>query len=172
MTGFSLSNGVSFATVIVATPSNSTVTSTYCYNSTGCDLHVRNLPVTGTYTISVTPFGMGAMTLTPTLSLDATGTLASGVASTITLPALGQSATLNFTLSSLHTVVLQIASITTTPVNQSLVTTVYNASGSQVGSNSTSTGATLTMANLAAGTYSVVVTPSAPVTSSFQLSYQ
>ena len=170
LSGFSLSNGVSYATVIVATPSNSTVTSANCSNSTGCDLHLRNLPVTGTYTVSVTPSGMGAMTFTPTLSLDATATLSPGTATTVNLLTLGQSATLTFTLTSQQTVALNISSIATTPANQYLTATVYNASNTNLTSTSPNTSSTLNLVNYAAGTYTVVVTTSgAPLTGSFQM---
>jgi hypothetical protein len=119
----------------------------------------------------VYPAGAAAMSFTSTLSADVTGTLSSGVPLTVNLAAVGQAATLTFTTPATQTVVLTMSSVSVTP-SAWLATYVYDSSNTLVGSGSTGSSLTTTLANLAAGTYSVVITPNSPVVGSFQVKYQ
>jgi hypothetical protein len=157
----------------INSPSGSYFNSATCYTSaSGCEIHLRNLPTTGTYTLIAEP-SYQMTSFTARLSADVTGTLSSGEPLNVNLASSGQSATLGFTLSSAQTVAVNLGSIAVTPAGTSLTLSVYNSSNAQVGTPvSTSTGATVNVTNLAAGTYSVLVTPAIPVTGSLQVGYQ
>ena len=160
ITGLSFSpSSVTYVSIQLYGPSNQYLTSTNCYASSGgCELHLRSLPQTGIYTLSVAPSGQATMNLTVTLSADLTGTLTSGNALTLDFPAPGQSATLNFTLSSAQTVALNLGALSLSPSSTTVYAYVYNSSGAQVASQGSSSGETINLPNLAAGTYTVVIT--------------
>jgi len=175
MTNFSLTptSASTMATVLFYQPNGVNLTYGNCLNNQGrCEFHLRNLPQTGTYTIIVQPGGQAAMSFVATLSQDVTGSLAPGTPSTINLPAMGQSASLTFSLSSQQTVAVNLASISTSPANSTVYLYVYNSSGAVVTNQGTTTGVTLNLPNLAAGTYTVVVTPAYPATGSMQVTLE
>jgi hypothetical protein len=133
---------------------------------------LRNLPQTGTYTLVMDPVGQQTMSFNVAASQAVTGTLTAGTPQSVTLSQPGRYAVLSFTATAGETVALTFGSITTSPASQSVSVTVYNSSGTQVtGANST-TGTTLNMTNLSAGTYTVVVIPNYAATASLQVSYQ
>ncbi len=160
ITGLSFSpSSVTYVSIQLYGPSNQYLTSTNCYASSGsCELHLQSIPQTGIYTLSVAPSGQATMNLTVTLSADLTGTLTSGNALTLDFPAPGQSATLKFTLSSAQTVALNLGALSLSPSSTTVYAYVYNSSGAQVASQGSSSGETINLPNLAAGTYTVVIT--------------
>jgi trimeric autotransporter adhesin len=169
LTGFSLTpSSVTTAYVSVTGPSSYS-TSAYCYGSTGsCELPLRNLPAAGTYTATVTPEGAATMTFTATLSADVTGTLTAGTAQSVPLAAMGQAAWLSFTATAGQTFALYVSGITSTPANTSYAVTVYNSAGTSVASGSGTTGTTLNLPSLAAGTYNVLIASATPSTATMQ----
>jgi RNase P/RNase MRP subunit p29 len=178
LTGLTLtpsSQGTS-ALVYVYEPNGTTLlTDGYCYTtnpSAGCQFSMTNLPVTGTYTIKVMPGTQQTMSFNLTASQDVSGTLALNTPQAVTLAATGQNAWFTFSITSAQTVTVTTSGINAVPANTSYSVTVYNSSGSSVGSTSTTTGNTLTLTNLAAGTYNILINPQYPATASLQLSYQ
>ena len=160
------------ALVYVYEPSGTQLTYVACYTSNpGCELSLANLPVTGTYTIKIVPGTLQTMSFSLTPSQDATGTLVLNTPQTVTLGATGQNAWYTFTIASAQTVPVTTSGITATPVSTSYTVTVYNSSGTSVGSTTTSSGNTLTLTSLPAGTYNVLISPQYPATAGLQLSY-
>jgi hypothetical protein len=137
----------------------------------GCELHLTNLPAAGTYTVTLAPSGQATMGFVATLSQDQIGTLSSGAAFAVNLATVGQSATLTFALASQQSVAIELGAISTNPVSTTLYAYVYNSSGTQVVSGSAVSGTALNLQNLAAGTYTVAVTPLYPVTGSAQVTF-
>ena len=80
----------------------------------------------------------------------------------------GQSATLKFT-SGGGNAEIYLKSISTSPPGSSVTVAVYNSSGMLVSSTSGTANATLTLSGLAAGTYTVVLTPPSSGTASLQV---
>jgi hypothetical protein len=130
LTGLSLTpSSISSATVTVKKPDGTSLPSTSCSAANvGCELHLANLPQTGSYTVIVAPGGQATMNFAATLSTDVTGTLSSGTAFNVGLAYVGQSATLSFTQPSQQTMALDLGSISTTPANATLNVYVYNSS--------------------------------------------
>jgi hypothetical protein len=165
-------SSVTYVTATVYQPSGAQLTYFFCYTSNpGCEQHLRNLPATGTYTITVTS-GQATMSFAGTLATDIAATLLASTPQSVSLAAMGQSATAQFTTTATGNRTVTLASVAISP-STTLGITVYNSSGSSVGSTSIGTaGGNLSLSSLAAGTYSVVVVPNYPATASFQLSYQ
>jgi YD repeat-containing protein len=162
----------SYAYLYVDKPDGSSfISGTICYKSNipGCQLSLRNLPVTGNYGVRVVPGGTATMSFNITLSQDASGTLIPGTTQNLNLSSPGQNALLNFTATAGQTVALNLGSIVTTPANTSVYTYVYNAGGTQIGSMSGTTNTTLNLTNLAAGTYSVLIVPLNAATATAQV---
>jgi YD repeat-containing protein len=168
------SNGAP-AYLYVYTPSGTQLGNvTYCYVTnpgSGCQVSLTNLPQSGTYTVQLIPPGQQQMSFTITQSLDPTATLSSGTPTSVNLGTVGEGEILSFTTTASETVTLTVSDVTTTPANTSMFIYVYNSAWSEVTGASTSTGTTLTMTNLAAGTYEVVIYPQYPATSSMQVVY-
>jgi hypothetical protein len=104
-----------------------------------------------------------------TLSQDATATLTSGTPQSVTLSAPGENALDTFTLTSEESVTVNVSSIVSTPANTTVTATVYNASGTSVGSGSGTTSFTISLPNLAAGTYKVLTVPEFGATATMQV---
>jgi hypothetical protein len=170
LTNFTINPSSSgYALLYVYEPSGAELNYYYCYSSQGsCEIHLTNLPQTGTYTIAVAP-GQATMNFTATFTRDATGTLTIGSRLSLSLPATGQSATLTFTLASAQTVGVGLTSLALSPAGTYLYAYVYNSSGTSVGNISTTSGSTVNLPNLAAGTYTVSISPQYPVTGSLQV---
>lgn len=100
--------------------------------------------------------------ITPT-ALDLNG------AQTLDIGAAGQNAVLSFSAAAGQSVTLNFGSITTTPANSAVTVSVYNAGGALVASTTGSGSATLTLSDLGAGTYTVIVVPQNAATGSLQL---
>jgi hypothetical protein len=138
----------------------------------GCTLVLRNLPATGTYTLLMNPYGQAQMSFKVLVSQAVTGTLKAGTPQSVNLSVPGQYALMTFTATAGQTVALSYNSVTTTPANQYLDVTAYDPNGNEVLSSSSATGATLNLTNLAAGTYTVMVSTSYAGTASTKVSIQ
>ena len=173
LTGLTLSPpSVSSATLYVYAPNGQYITSTSCYSSyEGCETHLRDLPQTGTYSITVSPGGQATMSFTATLSQDVSASLSPGTPLDVALAADGQSATIAFATTTVQSWTLTISSIATSPP-ETLSVYVYNASDGVIKNGSATSQASFPLSSLAAGAYTVVVYPNEPVTGTFQLSLQ
>jgi trimeric autotransporter adhesin len=165
--------GGSYARIGVYDPNGTYVTGTTCFQPS-CELALTNLGIAGTYSVAVTqqPGMQGVLSLTATLSVDASGSLTQGTAFNVNLPTLGESALLTFTATANQSVTLTVSSIVTTPPSTTEYITVYNAAGTAIASGSGTTSASIPLSNLAAGQYSVLITPASPATGSMQVKYQ
>ncbi|HUB90182.1 MAG TPA: pre-peptidase C-terminal domain-containing protein [Dyella sp.] len=166
--------------VYVYSPTATTITASNSYTNfsttSSSVINLSNLPASGTYTVLVftTGFpGSGQLTLVP----GATGTLpSSGTAQSYATAAAGQDAYLTFTATAGANLELTLDNLRVS-AGTAVAVNVYNASGTNIGSVDCSTsypGATERMGlwNLAAGTYSVVVSPVSGGTMSFNAMVQ
>jgi hypothetical protein len=138
----------------------------------GCQLSLRNLPVSGNYVFRVVPNGQATMSFKTTLSQNVSGALSLGVPMNVNLAVPGQNALLTFTATAGQTVAFNMNSIVTTPAGKTVYAYVYNASGTMVGSLGSSANGTSNLTNLAAGTYSVLIAPQFAVTATLQVRLQ
>ncbi|HWZ63577.1 MAG TPA: IPT/TIG domain-containing protein [Steroidobacteraceae bacterium] len=144
--------------------------------SLGCELYVANLPVTDTYNVTIVPSSSPLDTMSFSVAEPApvTGTLALSTPTNESLSVVGQIANLSFTTTATETVTVSIGSIATTPSGNSITAFVYNSSGTNVGPYYGSSGSatqpiTITLTNLPAGTYSLVIYPQLPTTETMQV---
>jgi len=84
---------------------------------------------------------------------------------------IGQGALLTFTTTATQTVIVHLSGLATVPSGNGVYFTVTNSAGTTLATTTTSSAANLTLTNLAAGTYKVLIYPGAAVTSSMQVSY-
>jgi YD repeat-containing protein len=138
---------------------------------TGCNLAMSPLPQTGTYKVNFGPVGAQTMSFTITASQWVTGTLAPSTPQTVSMSTLGQGALLTFTTTATQTVTVHLSGLATVPSGNGVYFTVTNSAGTTLATTTTSSAANLTLTNLAAGTYKVLIYPGAAVTSSMQVSY-
>jgi trimeric autotransporter adhesin len=146
------------------------------YNNGGCNLDLVNVAVAGTYSVVIVPPTVAtSASFTLALSAPVAGALtidsASGTAVALTRP--GQNARYTFTATAGQNLGVGVSDLVITPntVTQALLT-AYRADGSLYNSatcNLSQTGCTLNMNNLAAGTYSVLVSLTQGATGSFKL---
>lgn len=124
----------------------------------GCQLELRNLPLTGTYTITASTYLVNdlQMSFKLTISEHITGTLALDTPYPLSL-APGQHAWLSFTATQGQTVAVNANSFATTPAGKAVSIAVYNSSGAALGSSSNSVNPIVNLPDLAAGTYRVLV---------------
>lgn len=172
LTNLVLTPGSSSNLSLVVTNPNGTwlLNATCSPTAQGCELTLPLLPQTGTYTVTVAPPSSSAMSFKATVPPVVTGALTAGTPVTVQWSTPGQAASFNFTLPTQQTVAVNFGSITTTPANTSVNMTLYDSNGNQVGQPvSSATNGTLNFANLAAGTYKVLITPAAPATGSLQV---
>ena len=108
------------------------------------------------------------MTFAATLTADVTATLTASTPQSLPLVAMGQAAWLTFTATAGQTLALNLSGISSTPANATYSVTVYNAAGTSVATGSETTGTTLNLPNLAAGTYNAWISPVYPATTSMQ----
>jgi hypothetical protein len=143
-----------------------------CYaGAIGCNLAMSPLPQTGTYAVQLLPQGAQTMSFTTTGSQWVTGTLVPSTPQTVSMNTLGQGALLTFTTTTTQTVTVHLSGLATVPSGNGVYFTITNSAGSNLASTTTSSSANLTLTNLAAGTYKVLIYPGAAVTSSMQVSY-
>ena len=133
---------------------------------------LSKLPQTGTYLVYLVNPNSPAITGGAlTLSSDRTGTLTAGTASTLNLRS-GQNGRLTFVgTAGSHSLIVGIP--TTVPAGQSVAVTVLDAGNNTVASGSYSTtGGTLALGTLSAGTYTVLVDTSYGAVTTVALTYQ
>jgi YD repeat-containing protein len=136
----------------------------------GCDLTMTNLPQSGTYTVKVVPPGQQTMTFTLGLSQDAGGALPPSTTPTnLSLPITGENGLYSFTATAGQSFALYVGSISTTPANQAVTATIYNSTGTVIGSGSGTANLTINLLGLAAGTYSAVIVPAYGATATMQV---
>ena len=156
-----------YATFQFLKPNGTSLTTMYCYVSNGgCGQNLVNLPVTGTYTIVVTPYQGGTGGFTATLSTDFVDTLVAGTPYSQNLSRPGQNARLVFDATAGTSRTLTIASLATSPAGKIVYFTVYRPDGSTQTSASTSgSGLIINLASLpATGTYTLFVDPNGHAT--------
>jgi hypothetical protein len=139
--------------------------------ASGCGMRLPTLPQTGTYSITI-PSKTSLLSYILTLSPSVTGTLTSGIPLSLPLNSPGQYAVLDLSIASTQTVVLTLSSVATHPAGKTVTASVYNSSGALVATkSSTAASWTLTLSNLAAGTYSAVVVLADGATSTLQIGF-
>jgi hypothetical protein len=173
LTNLTLSPGSpNYVTVYVYKPDGTQLTYQYCYLTSpgaGCQLSLTNLPTTGTYKIQVVPSATQTMSFKFTPSQDVAGTLVLNTPQNVTLVS-GQNTWLSFTATAGQTVAVSATSIVTTPASQSVTMTVYNSSGTSVGSaTSSGNSVTVNLPSLTAGTYSVLIVPAYAASATMQV---
>jgi hypothetical protein len=164
----------------IYSPATSTITTGNYYTSftsSGSNtINLTNLPATGTYTVIVFTNGIpasGQITLAPSV----TGTLTSGgAAQSYSTDVAGQNAYLSFTANAGDNLELTLA-IQSLSAGSGVSLSVYNSAGTSVGSLNINTSdpanaARLALWNLAAGTYTVIVSPQSNSTMSFSMLLQ
>jgi hypothetical protein len=105
------------------------------------------------------------------VSQDVTGVLTAGTPVSLNLSQIGQNALYSFTVSAGQSIALTMSSISTTPSGTSVAMYVYRPDNSLLSSTSSVSSATLNLASLPAGTYSVLIRPTKPATTTLQLGY-
>jgi YD repeat-containing protein len=175
LTGLTLSPTISGDTYVlyyVYGPTGTELAYNYCYISSpgeGCQISLLNLPTTGTYFVELVPFAQQTMSFNFTASQNLAGTLALNTPQSVNLLS-GQDTALTFTATAGETVAVSATSIVTAPSGQTVTLNVYNASGTSMGTASgTASSETVNLANLAAGTYTVVIVPTYGATASMQV---
>jgi hypothetical protein len=125
----------------------------------GDQFNQLNLTQTGVYSLIVDPSDYTVMSSNVRVAPMVSGTLVPGDPNqALSFPAQGDAAIYTFTISTARNVSINLTSITTVPSGETTRIGVYNASGTSVGSNTgTSASRTLTINNLAAGTYRVII---------------
>ena len=123
----------------------------------GCGFKLLNLTQTGTYSVIVAPNGAATMSFTATLSTDVTQTLAVNTPYALNLQYLGQEGLVSFTATAGQTVAFEVSGISTTPANNIVYIYVLKPNGAVLTTANTTTGTTINLPNLAAGTYQVLL---------------
>jgi hypothetical protein len=110
------------------------------------------------------------MNFTVTLShnLNA-GTLVINTPTAVNIAAYGQRAEASFTATASQNISLQVTGISTTPSGRSVNVKVFNPSGNQIATASPTSSTTINLTNLAAGTYSILLTPANAAKASLNL---
>jgi len=94
----------------------------------------------------------------------------SGGSNTVNFSSLGQATVLSsLTIPTNRSITLNESALVTSPSNAAVTFTLYNSSGTAVGSFSSANSSSLTLSGLPPGTYSLLVTPAAGATGSVQL---
>jgi YD repeat-containing protein len=161
--------------ISILQPTGTGLLSNSCPLTTGCSIDVwtseaTGLPVSGTYTVVVSPPSGGIVNFTTTLSSDVAATLGTNTPYALTLSRAGQNGRLTFTTTSTQSVTVSVSGIATTPANQNVIMTVYSSAGTQVGNKSTTTSSmSLILTNLAAGTYTIIIGPQFTATATMQV---
>jgi trimeric autotransporter adhesin len=159
--------------VPVSNPDGSFLIDGYCYTTDpGCQFSYVNLPQTGTYTLTLDPQAQSTMSFTLTLSQDVSGTLAANTPLNVSLPATGQNALLYFSASPGQSVTLTVDSIVTTPANVGVSVSVYNSTGTLISNGAGQPTVVVSLPNLAADTYNVLIAPAYGATASVRVTIQ
>lgn len=145
----------------------------YLSSNPGDALNFGALPSTGNYDVIAAPNGLSIANYTLTLSQAVAAALTPGTPYSLSLALPGQSAALTFTQAATQSRTLNVSSIATVPANKQVSVKVINAAGSTVKSASgTGAAISLSMPNLGAGTYTVLITIANASTANMQLDLQ
>jgi YD repeat-containing protein len=131
-----------------------------------------NLPLTGRYTIVVDPESYASMSFDVTLSSSVTGALTQGTPLQVNFAAPGQTGFFTFTASAGQPLVLSMSSVAMAPSGSSVRVEVYRPNGNFLDSLSISSAGSFNFTNLAAGTYTIRMTPALGATGTLQLLVQ
>ena len=116
ITGLMLSPvGSSAAYVFVYSPDGSRMNFKTCYTWSGCKLDLINLPMSGVYSVLVTPQVSGTGSFTATLSSDVTGSLTLGAPLNLSLSRAGQNGRPTFSGTVGDILGLALTGVTVTP---------------------------------------------------------
>ena len=174
LTGLSLTpSSPSYVYVIVYRPNGAMWVYTTCSVSStpGCGFDLTNAPDAGTYRVVIQPAGLSNATYTLTLSQNVTGTLSSTPLA-VNLDVPGRQGWPTFTATAGQNLSVTVNSIATTPSGKYLQIRVLNSSGTQITATGTTTGATLNLTNLAAGTYNVMLQSTEAATATMNVTVQ
>lgn len=139
-------------------------------STTGCEGVFYNLPETGTYTLVIPPVSSSqTMSLTVTAQQPGSGTLTLNTPLNVDLSTTGQVGVYSFTSTGGQAVELDFGSVATMPAGTAIYADVFYSNGSFVAYTSTTTGTTLNLGSLGAGTYNVLIYALVPTTTSLQL---
>jgi hypothetical protein len=135
----------------------------------GCSFALLNLPTTGTYSIIVRPAtAPSTMSFRITISAPYTTPITLGTPQSVTLTE-GQFVWSSFTLPATQNVAVTLSSYVTSPAGAGRAIAVRNSSGTSVGST---TGTTLNLTNLPAGTYTLSIGPNYGVSATMTVNVQ
>ena len=155
--GFSSVTGSS--SISVRRPDGAEVGNTVC-NWMGCHINLKNLPVSGTYAVLVTPNNSAAFGFTATLSHDIAGSLSADTPQSLSITRRGQNANLTFAGTAGMAAGLEIDGVSTTPSDKWVDIFVYKPDGSILSTNYLYTGTVINLTSLpSTGTYSVFIDP-------------
>jgi trimeric autotransporter adhesin len=138
----------------------------------GCPRSMGSLPVTGTYTMVVSPTTLRSMSFTLTLSEHLVGTLIPNVQQSLNLTLPGQHASLAFSAPGGQALSLNATSIATTPAGRRVYLHVLNASNVQVGTANGTGTVVVSLPGLAAGSYRVLIYAGDAATATMELMLQ
>ena len=155
---------LAFFSVLIPIAASAQIVTTYSYDS------LQRLTGTSVQGGSSTQYAYDANgNLTSVTSTNASSNLAPNQPLDVDLSVPGRSATLTFS-SDGSSADIYLNSISTSPPGSSVTVAVYNSSGTLISSTSGTSDATLALSGLAAGTYTVVITPPSSGTASLQVS--
>jgi hypothetical protein len=131
-----------------------------------CKITLTNLPLTGTYSVVISPPAGVKIAGAATLSADVTGTLAAGVAQAINATRAGQNARFTFTGTAGDSTSLKLLGLSTAPAGLAVIAVVYRPDGSYLAQTSSiGAPAILNLPSLpVSGIYTVMVEPAHGVT--------
>ncbi|MHB8744482.1 MAG: hypothetical protein ACYC9L_15360 [Sulfuricaulis sp.] len=173
LTGFTFTPmAVYYAYATVYKPDGSYLTATYCYASqNGCDFNLATLPQSGTYSVVVQPMvgGNATMSFNATLTAHVTTSLVTNTPYTLNLAQPGQEGLLSFSATAGQYVAIAVGGINTTPSGNAEWIYIYKPDGTSLTSAYTTSGYTLNLTNLVAGTYTVSIVPDYAATATMQV---
>ena len=157
----------------ITAPNGSSLYASECHWSTlhGCSVGLRNLSA-GAHTVAVWPTDYRTINFTLTLAESVTGTLTPGVPMPLNLPAPGQTGVLTFTATAGQSFTLTWSSIATVPANRSVQAYVLRPDGSVLTWGQGTSSPSMSLPNLAAGTYTIIFHPTNAASSSMQVTLQ
>jgi hypothetical protein len=165
-----VSGSPNYVTLTFYEPSGTYYWSTTCSAATGCMIpSYGNMPVSGTWTIQVTPAATSqTMSFTATVSTPVQLSLTPSNQATINMNAIGQAALASFTATAGQNLALTLSGASTSPAGVALQANVYHSNGTLVTYTTFTSGTTLNLSNLSADTYEVFIFPATPVTTTLQ----
>ncbi len=174
LTGVALTPaGASYLSLQLTNPDGSAFGSPTC-QLPACVVRLYRLGQTGTYSIGVNPNSASTLAMSAALVPDAVTTLTASKTATVTLPTVGQSATLKINATAGQSFTLTLNGLATSPAGNNYSVGMYDPTGALILANSLAGfGSTvLPITNATAGTYTVTLVPIVPVSGSFTAVYQ